>query len=110
MGLEERMNEIEKKIEAFKNRNGNKEYKQKDLLMYIVEEMMYIRQRIDSLPCDSNLKMFKEDVAKVTGAISNTNSEIKDIERQLTDWKWIAGLLITIGFGAISSLFALYFL
>lgn len=62
---------IKKAINDFKTENGNDTFTQKDLLMYLVK-------RIDDLPCVAHM------------------GEIKEVKTLVKQWRWFAGILLTI--------------
>ena len=70
--------EIKDTIEEFKMRNGNATFTQKDLLMYLVE-------RVDNLPCMEHM-----------GDIKGIEGDIKNLHHLLKDWKWYAGVIVSI--------------
>ena len=70
--------DMEEEIKKFKQENGNNNFTQKDLLMYIV-------RRIDDLPCEEHLQLVLEK-----------SGDIKEIKAQIKQWKWTAGILLTL--------------
>lgn len=70
---------IKKAVETFDNKNGNKDYSNKDLLKYIVH-------RLDSLPC-----------------IEQGNI-IRELQTTISNLKWFAGLLIGINFSFVGGI------
>jgi len=67
---------IKEAVEEFKKQNGNNNFKNSDLLMYIVH-------RLDRLPCKEHL------------------GEIKEANATVRSWKWVAGILITITYSIL---------
>ena len=52
------MEKIRKAVEEFKQENGNNNFTQKDLLMYVVK-------RIDDLPCENHMAKIAEACSDV---------------------------------------------
>jgi len=72
---------IRKAIDEFKTENGNENFTQKEMLMYIVN-------RIDNLPCEKHVGLISE-------AHENSKTAIKMIKELKSQWKWIAGFFFT---------------
>ena len=70
---------ITKAIEQFKEENGNNNFTNKDLLIYLVK-------RIDDLPCEQH----NVSIAKAITTLKN--------------WKWFAGVLISLNFSIIGGM------
>ena len=73
---------MKEEIENFKSKNGNNTYTTKDLLMYIV-------QRVDSLPCEEHLN-------KISNVELVSKTDIQEVKTLIKQWRWFAGILLTV--------------
>jgi len=70
-GLNNMDNKIKQAVNNFRQQNGNENFTNKEMLMYIV-------QRLDNLPCNEHMTLIQE---------------LRGITKT---WKWTAGILLTI--------------
>jgi len=70
-------NKIKAGIEKFKSENGNSNFTQKEILMYIVS-------RLDNLPCDQHLE-----------TMGRLQTDIKMLYQKFRNWRWIATILFS---------------
>jgi len=68
---------IREKIEEFKHENGNNNFTNKEMLMYLIK-------RLDNLPCEEHL-----------GIIYTMQNDVEHNKRMFKTWRWIAGILLT---------------
>jgi len=75
--------EIRDEINNFKNKNGNNAFTQKEMIMYLMQKIDKIHNRIDNLPCSEHM-----------GIMLTTEGEVKNLIKQNESKRWIIGILL----------------